>query len=289
LPLGGRNVYLLPALAHPFMSEHQRGKETAESGGLGRILFERKTRRTTIVLTIIGGLVMLLVGVILFIGGMIAQNDEGPPLIIGILLSLGGPLISLLGVSFAFSSFRCHEQGVFQKSLLGAKTLRYADVGSFLYSATRHYHNGAYTGTHLLLQFRPQSAGQPTIKYSSTSHGDDDDLDELRDFISRAIAARKAAQINPGQPVTWTANLQFLPEGIRYRPPGLLGKKDFQLLPYAEYGGYDLQQGVFYLFAKGRPKHIATEQAAADNFYPGFFLLMLLLHQPVEAEEAPTV
>jgi hypothetical protein len=137
------------------------------------------------------------------------------------------------------------------------------------------------------LQFRPQTQGQPTIKYGTTSHGDDDDLDELRNFISRAIAARMAEQYNQGFPINWTMNLQFLPEGIRYRPDGLLGKKDFQLLPYADYGGYDLQQGVFYLFAKSKPKHIATEQASSDNFYPGFFLLMMLLHSPVEAEEAP--
>jgi hypothetical protein len=284
LPLGGRNVFLLPALAHPFLSEHQASKSSADTGSLGRVLFERKPRRMTIGLTVFCGLVMLLVGVIVTIAGLMKQ-DEAAPLIIGIALSIGGPLVSLLGISFAFSSFRCHEQGVFQKNLFGQKTLRYSDVGSFLYSATRHYYNGAYTGTHLLLQFRPASPGQPTIKYGATTHGDDDDLDELRDFISRAIAARMAAQINEGLPVAWTPNLQFLPQGICYRPDGLLGKKDFQLLPYADYGGYDLQQGVFYLFAKGRPKYIASEQASADNFFPGFFLLMLLLHQPVEVEE----
>jgi len=287
LPLGGRNVYLLPALAQPFLSEHQAGKGTAESGGLGRILFERKTRRTTIVLTIIGGLVMLLVGVILTIAGMMEQAGKDSPLLIGIILSIAGPLVSLLGASFAFSSFRCHERGVFQKNLFGQKTLRYTDVGSFLYSATRHYHNGAYTGTHLLLQFRPLAAGQPTIKYGTTSHGDDDDLDELRNFISRAIAVRMAEQINAGQPVPWTANLHFVPEGIRCRPDGFLGKKDFVLIPYAEYGGYDMQQGVFYLFAKGKQKYVASEQSSADNFFPGYFLLMMMMHQTVEAEEAP--
>jgi hypothetical protein len=78
--------------------------------------------------------------------------------------------------------------------------------------------------------------------------------------------------------------LQFLPDGFSYRPGGFLGRKEPQTLPYANYGGYDLKEGVFYLFAKDNKKAIVTEQAAAENFYPGFFLLLLLLHQPVEEE-----
>jgi hypothetical protein len=57
-------------------------------------------------------------------------------------------------------------------------------------------------------------------------------------------------------------------------------------LPFAEYGGYDLKQGVFHLFARGRTKAIMTEQAAAENFYPGFFLLLTLLHQPATEQVA---
>jgi len=86
--------------------------------------------------------------------------------------------------------------------------------------------------------------------------------------------------------VSWTNNLQFLPNGIRYRPDGFLGRKESQLLTYADYGGYDLKQGVFYLFARGNKKHIATEQAAAENFYPGFFLLLMLLHEPAHEQVA---
>jgi hypothetical protein len=81
--------------------------------------------------------------------------------------------------------------------------------------------------------------------------------------------------------VDWTSNLTFTPDGIRYRPAGLLGRKEPQLLAYADYGGYDLKQGVFHLFARGNKKAIVTEQAAAENFYPGFFLLVMLLHEPV--------
>lgn len=281
LPLSARNVYLLPGLVQPYLTEQ---KETAgkDAGGLGRVLFERRPNKPTVVGVAVVGVLMFLAGIALAIVNAAAQKVEDAPFIVMIVLVLLGPVLTLVGIAMAFSSFRCHERGVWQSSLLGQKTLRYEDVGSFQYGATRHYHNGVYTGTHLSLQFRPHAPGQPTIKYGTTTRGDDDDLDGLRDFISRAIAVRMAEHFNAGQPVAWTANLQFLPEGIRFRPDGFLGKKEAQLLPYANYGGYDMQQGVFYLFAKGQPKHIATEQAAADNFYPGFFLLLLLMHQPAE-------
>jgi hypothetical protein len=189
----------------------------------------------------------------------------------------------------AYMNFRCHERGVWQSQLFGQKTLRYTDVGSFQYGATRHYHNGVYTGTHLSLQFRPISPDRgPTIKYGTTTRGDDDDLDGLRDFISRAIAARMLEQFNAGEPVQWTANLEFLPEGIRYRPEGFLGRKEAKLLPFADYGGYNMNQGVLFLFARGNSKYVVSEQASADNFFPGLFLLLLLLHQPAEeTEEQP--
>lgn len=293
LPLAARNVYLLPGLVQPFLTQPKTDLGGAESAsGLGRVLFDKRPNRTTVVGLGVGGATMAFIGIILLVtvvlpGLMGGQQNGNDGVVVATLVLLGlGPILAFCSVLMLYSSFRCHERGVWQRSLFGQKTLRYPDMGSFQYGATRHYHNGVYTGTHLSLQFCPLAAGQPTIKYNTTTRGDDEDLDELRNFISRAIASRMAEQFNAGQPVAWTANLQFLPEGIRYRPDGFLGKKEAQLLPYDNYGGYDLQQGVFYLFAKGNPKYIATEQASADNFYPGLFLLLLLLHQPAEEQPA---
>ena len=126
----------------------------------------------------------------------------------------------------------------------------------------------------------------PNISYGVRSKGDDDDLDSLRDHVSRIVAARMFEQFQAGRPVVWTSNLEFTPEGIRYRPSGFLGRKESQLLPFAEYGDYDLKQGVFHLFARGRTKPIMTEQLGAENFYPGYFLLLMLLHQPAAEQVA---
>jgi hypothetical protein len=106
----------------------------------------------------------------------------------------------------------------------------------------------------------------------------DDDLEELRDFISRQLADRMAQQLSTGQPVQWTPNLVFLREGIQYRPAGLLGigRKEPHFLPYDAYGGCNLNEGVFFLFVKGNNKAVMSEPCSASNFFPGFYLLMMM-------------
>jgi hypothetical protein len=288
LPLSARNVYLLPLVAQPYLPRTSEGAGSADSAGLGRALFERRPNRGVVITLCIAGIMMAAVGAALLATSIAKLNASEGALVAGLILFGLGPVLGFLGWWLAFTSFRCHERGVWKGSPLGQQTLRYTDVSSFQYSAVRHYHNGVYTGTHLSMRFRPITPDRgPAIKYNTTTHGDDDDLDNLRDVISRAIAVRMADQVHAQQTVRWTSNLQFLPTGISYRPSGLLGRKEPQLLPFADYGGYDLKQGVFYLFARGNKQYVTTEQASAENFYPGFFLLLMLLHQPTEAELVP--
>src|SRR5262245_31494810 len=194
LPLSSRNVYLLPSLVQPYLPEQKADLGGAESAsGLGRILFEKRPQRPLVVGVAVAGLIMLMVGIALLVGGARPNGNNEAPFIAALRMLGLGPILALTGTAMAYMNFRCHERGVWQSNLLGQKTLRYADVGSFQYGATRHYHNGVYTGTHLSLQFRPISRDRgPLIRYNTTTRGDDEDLDGLRDFISRAIAARMA-------------------------------------------------------------------------------------------------
>jgi len=209
-----------------------------------------------------------------------------------VLLIPGGLILAGVGAALRLSNFRCHERGVWQKSLFGQKLLRYRDIGSFTYSAIRHFHNGAYTGTHLSMHFKPISpqAGS-AIRFGTTVQGEDDDLDKLRDVISQAIAARMAGELTAGQTVAWTPNLQIAPQGLRYRPAGMFGRKDFEFLPFESYGGHSLDKGVFYLFSSLQPKPVTNEQCSAENFFPGFELLLQVCHAPPpdspQPEQAP--
>ena len=274
-PLGSRNAHLLPILLEPRMPSPEERQQAPSTPGLGRILFERKPQAVGIGLCVIFSIVAFVAGFILLAVNW--PKVEGI-LFLGIAIAVS-VLFALGAIVQRYMVFRCHERGVFRASLFGEKLLPYAAVASFTYSATKHYHNGAYVGTHLNMKFEPLAgSGAPPISYGASVQVSDDDLEELRDFISRQLADRMAEQLSTGQPVQWTPNLVFLREGIQYRPAGMLGigRKEPHFLPYDAYGGCNLDQGVFYLFVQGNSKAVMTEQCNAANFFPGFYLLLLM-------------
>src|SRR6185369_16616775 len=134
-----------------------------------------------------------------------------------------------------FSSFRCHEHGVWKKTLLGSRSLCYADLSRFQFSAVKHYHHGAYLGTQVTMRFVPSATGGKSMRYSTRTKGEDDDLDRLRDSVSRLLADNMAQRFTTGESIPWTKNLEFTPEGIRYRAIGFIVRKAPQLLRYEDY------------------------------------------------------
>lgn len=286
-PAGSQNACLLPLLLAEQLERAAEKKDSADEPGLGRILFERRAKTVTRVIVALVAFVLGLISV-----AMLFDKEIG--------MKIGGGLVLMLSVGCAYSSFalkrsvfRCQQRGVLKAGLFGERQLRFAEIGAFSYSATRHYHNGAYVGTFINLKFEPlPESDARAIAYSTSVQGEDASLEELRDFISRAIAARMADRIAAGQPVKWTNNLTFLPNGLEYRPGGLLGRKAAETLLYSDYHGYGLDQGTFSVYRKGSKKAVMTESASAPNFFPGFYLLQMLLHvsspnqEPAESHEA---
>ena len=279
-PAGSQNACLLPLLLAEQLKHESEKKEADDGPGLGRILFERRAKKVTRVILALVAFVMSLASL-----GLLFDKNPGLKVIGGLLLASAA---SLLYASFAMkrSVFRCQQRGVMKVSLFGERQLKFAETGSFTYSATRHYHNGAYVGTHINMKFEPlPEANVRPISYNTSVQGEDASLEELRDFISRAIAGRMAARLSAGQTVKWTNNLTFVEGGLEYRSGGLLGRKAATTLPYSEYHGYGLDQGTFSIFRTGTKKAVMTESASAPNFFPGFYLLQLLLHVPNAAQE----
>lgn len=280
-PAGSQNACLLPLLLAEQLQREAEKKEADDGPGLGRILFERRAKKST---RVILALVALVLGLISL--GLLFDKEPGLKVFGGVLLACAaGTLYS--SIAMKRSVFRCQQRGVMKVSLFGERQLRFADTGSFTYSATRHYHNGAYVGTNIGMKFEalPESNAR-SISYNTSVHGEDTSLEELRDFISRAIAGRMAERLSAGQTVKWTDNLTFVAEGLEYRSGGFLGRKPAVTLPYSEYHGYGLDQGTFSIFRKGAKKAVMTESASAPNFFPGFYLLQLLLHIPDPAQNA---
>ena len=279
-PVNGRNVWLLRRLVQSRLKDDEQSDQPP-TNGLGRILFQRRSSRATVLV------LAALAPIVPLIGIALAWNATDTTMFIaGIIAIVAGPLLAFASYSCAVSNFRCHEWGVYQKALSGEKRLMYADVASFSYGATRHYHNGAYTGTNISLKFEPPPGTKGGgINYAAQVKNEDADLEQLRDFVGRVMSARMGGELAQGQAVPWTKNMIFRPEGIEYTPAGFFGKKQTQFLRHENYGGWNMDQGVFYLFERGQPKAVMSENVAEANFYPGYYLL-LALYPSEEANEA---
>ena len=286
LPLSGRNVYLLPALVRPFQTESVESRVGLNVGSsLGRVLFERRTSRSTVVVLAILGIGLAAVALTLLVA-FASKGDEGA-LVSGSIMFVAGCGVAFSALWLGAAAFRCHEHGVWKKTVLGQTSLKYDDVGRFSYSAIRHYHNGAYIGTQVTMRFVPlPSVAAKPMKYTARIKGEDEDLDELRDAVSRRIAVGLINRIQAKEVVAWTQNLEFTQEGIRYRSQKWFLRQPPQLLAYEDYGGYEFKGAVLYLFARGNKKYVVSEQATAENFYPGLLVLQMLLHRPVTADAA---
>lgn len=270
-PVSSRNAHLLHLLLAPQIAERAEQEDGAPAGdGLGRVLFERKANAGTVVV-----LTLIAIGAVAVAAiSALAGAEWYVPLIA---VAVGG-LCGLGAVGTIKSNFRCHEYGVFQAGFGGEKQMRYAEVGSFSYSATRHYTNGVYTGTQLVMNFTPlPGSTAKAIAYSTSVQAADEALEELRDHISKVIAGRMADELSEGREVAWTQNLTFRPDGLAYRPAGFLGRKEPVMLPWEQFGGFDIQKGVFYLWQKGNDKSVTQEQVSQANFFPGFYLLLSMM------------
>lgn len=282
VPVRAPNSFLLQLLLERMLEEQESEHDGASTEGLGRILFERKGKRPFNGLLIAVGLLLLAMGIGGILTGILQGDSE--PLWVGGIMLLMGAAFGFAGVSMWRGRFRCHERGVHIQSLFSETQLRYEDVREFTYTATRQYYNGVYIGTSLALKLIPATveAGKP-VKYTTSVKNADDSLDQLRDHISHVIALKMLQQLGEGNRVQWTPNLALLPEGIEYRPGGLLRRKESQLLPYSELHGFDIQEGTFHLWNRIQGKSIMQESIGAANFFPGYYALVTLLtHSEVE-------
>lgn len=271
LPIDGAHVYVLMALLAEELAKRPQTSEEPPEGELGRIIFERTAGvRVAVPLVCCGILVVLtmVLGVMAFNRGL---NVVLP------LLPFSLAMLCLVWAAYAHRFvFRCHEWGVYKRSIASEKRLRYTEVAAFQYAATRMFVNGAYTGTTVALTFGGLEGA--SIAYSTQVQGEDMELDKLRDHISGVVAANMRRRLEKGESVDWTKNLRFTKEGIEHRPKGFFGsRKEFELIPYEEIRTHDLQQGVFYLWVLDQEKPVIQQQVGAKNFFPGWLLLGHLL------------
>jgi len=274
LPEESANLYILERLLAEHLSR-QPMPGPPPDGTLGRVYFERAPSRHAILilrlLTI--ALAAASIGCGLVIG--LVLRDIGPSIVLMLLFLSLTAGCGVLSASLRRKVFRCHQYGVFQAGLFGKRALRYDEVEAFTYSAVRRFYHGAYLGSTFTLQFEPcPGKGLSRIHVTFSLFNADDELDRLRDTISRLIAGRMFQRLKANEPVEWTSRLRFLPQGLEYATGWF--RRRTVVVPYSTIASNKLEQGNFYLWTKGKKKAIVREQTSRRNFFPGYFLLVAL-------------
>lgn len=271
VPAAYANSYILFRLIGDHLDHRAPRKTPLAEGDLGRIIFERKSRKSYRVACAVLGILSLILAAVF--AAVAIQETAG--LWLGVMICLAVALVcGLSWLHLRKSVFRCHELGVFKSGLLGERTLRHTDVEAFTFAATRIYVHGAYSGTTVNMTFEPApEAHASRISYTASLRHIDQELDELRDQVSRMIAARMGQRLAARQPVAWTKHMRFLPDGLEYRSSGFLGRKPAVLLPYTDIYSYQIQKGWFFLWPRGHKKPVIKESVSQRNFFPGFALL----------------
>lgn len=280
-PLDAANAHLLQVLLQEELARRPEENKPAPTGQLGRIIFERKPKKTLAVFLLILGLLVGVLGLILIsvlLAGAPAKRDMQAITIVSLVCLLGGALLCIFAWTTFKALFRCHEYGVYQRSALGEKKLLYSEVEAFTYSATRHYHNGAYIGTQLKLAFIPmKDLNKPKLVYSTSVKNVDSSLDQMRDEIAGMIGSRLYREVVAGKAVNWTDAMVLEPGQLRYTVPAIFSKNQPQTIPYQMISGHNVNQGSFSLFQRGKPKPFMTENISAKNFFPGYFAFLALI------------
>jgi hypothetical protein len=290
IPVHSANTLVLLRLLRERVAERPEDGERRPGDELGRILFERKPGRGLVALLWL--LPVAAIVVVACTAYLAVLRGAGGAWWVGLEISAPLALTWLLPLSQCVT-FSVHEHGVRRKWLFRTQQLKYIDVDTFTYSAVRQYVKGVYSGTNFTLTFASLASGKlQKLTYARNLRNADAELDHLRDSISRMIADRMAAQFVPGRSVTWTEGLRFLPEGLEHRAAGFFGRKAPVVIPYEQISGYDLHQGMFWLWVHDRKKPVVKESMALPNFFPGYnFLPRVLAGRQAASraiEEAPT-
>ena len=160
----------------------------------------------------------------------------------------------------------------------GTTTLHFQDIGSFTYAGTKVFVNGVYVETSVQLLFEShRRLSRKRVEFLMRFRFDDVEIEKLRDQISSVIATHMLRRLNEEGSVRWTPHFTFERGGlaiIRSGKPG--GEFVGNTIPFNELTKHEFKEGVFYLYPKMGFGHAIEEKVSEPNFFPGYFLLLLL-------------
>lgn len=280
IPIHAANAHILHLLIEEILAQRGDKIKPVADGRLGRIIFERKPKKSIgISLLVVAGLLLAasLIFIVVIAAGGADKHEREVMLILAICFL---PIAALMGIAawITFKTiFRCHEFGLYQRGVFREHTLLYTDLNEFTYSATKHYHNGAYLGTHLKMTFFPRAElNKPKMVFGTTIKNVDTSLDVLRDSLAAIIGNRMVQTVQGGQSVPWTDLVTLEHDQLRYIPGSWYGRKPEQTISYHDISGFSIEQGKCTIFQRGKPKPIITLGISKRNFFPGYHAFSVL-------------
>lgn len=167
-----------------------------------------------------------------------------------------------------------HERGIEVFGFAGSKRMRFDEVESLSYRTVLQRVNGIPTGTYV--HARLYGGGRGVAFNMRAGKEEEGPLEALRARVSEAIANADLARLQRGESIPWAGGVWLAPDGLRYRPKALLGRKDEVLVPYASGIRHGFGGGSFALLSADSDKPFATMSCDEPNFYSGHLLFLHL-------------
>ena len=164
----------------------------------------------------------------------------------------------------------CHQHGISKSTPLSNREIRYENLESMSFNLVEEYYNGIYLGTRYFFNFiATQDAGGGGFYFSIVQRKDvDQDLENLRDYISAYIAKTLDEKLQRDGLVLWTPDIRILKNGIEYH-----ADKTWKFLPIERIAPLQIAQGTFLLRDSTINFPVLQVPFLVPNFFPGLVLL----------------
>ena len=256
VPYESKNARVLLALISLLPNA---GRQSPVPSALGRLLFARRTSAASV----FGNTIMAIFLLALAWVGMERYLHFSTELALGI--AFGGFVVWIFYSMYRVTvRYRFHERALVRSSILGTRTLSYANVATMKWSETATTVEGAIPmGTTVKAKLVPEGDSSALSVTLHRFRGDDADLGAVRNAIASHIAEKLRARFERGEEIAWTS-------GAKFTRAGLALKKHF--VPYDEPVGIAFRDG-FLMFFRGESRQpFALLSASDENFYPGLML-----------------
>ncbi|MFO0821767.1 MAG: hypothetical protein U0792_01390 [Gemmataceae bacterium] len=273
--------------AAPWKAPRLGAPPVGDEAGLGSLMFSRGSAESTAsskLAAVIFCIAAVVCGIGMTVYGFI--NQSKPP--VGKVLGYAGPVVLLLGIGTAIAQwirskllFQCFTNGVVFTTWQRRTQVMYREIISFTYSCTRMFNGSIYQGTVVEFVFN-RSDNRSPLKFAATYYKHDPAFDQLRDHISTVIARHFLKRLSAGEEVRWTKQLTFTPGQLVIKQGEKSGKSTKErVVPFTELGDHEFRNGVFHLLPKGGGNSLVTVEVWERNFFPGYFLFLLLTNSEI--------